>query len=242
MAVRFDAATDAYTSSVVPSGAFTCTCWVQLVSDLNYYSPVWGVFNGTGVYRYLGTNSDGTTLTFFGQGGSGSNVTGPNMVVGTWYRVGLVVNGTNVTMYHGTAAGTLTTATGTAGTAAVNEFRIGGSTFTDEVLNGRVAAMKLWQAVLTPDEIAAELAQYQPLRTANLLRYHPFLNAETVDYSGNGNNLTVGSTATVTEDGPPIPWGPARPRMIWIPGVVDPGPPAVEDPPMYLRRVAPARR
>jgi len=211
MAVRFKASTDAYTSSVVPSGAFTCTCWVQLVSDLNYWTPVWGIFNGTGVYRYLATNSDGTSFTFFGQG---TNLTGPNAVIGTWYRIGIVVNGTNVTMYHGTATGELTTATGTAGTAAANEFRIGGSTYTNEVLNGRVAAMKLWQAILTPEEIVAELAQYQPRRTANLLRYHPFLKAETIDYSGNGNTLTAGSTATTTEDGPPIPWGPIRPRLI----------------------------
>jgi hypothetical protein len=204
-AVRFDAATDAYTSSVVPSGAFTGTCWVQLVSDLNYYSPVWGVFNGTGVYRYIATDADGTTLTFFGQGGSGSNVTGPNMVVGTWYRVGLVVNGGDVTMYYGTETGTLTTATGKAGTAAVNQFRIGGSTFTDESLNGRIAPVKLWEAVLTPEEIVAELAQRKPVRTANLHRDHRWQIAETTDYSGNGNHLTAGSTATTTEEGPPIP-------------------------------------
>lgn len=212
MAVRFANTNDAYSSTAVPGSVWTATCWLNLTADTNYYASVLGEFNGTGTYRYLSTDTDGTTLTFFGQN---ANVVGPNLVVGTWYRLGLVVTvGGTVTLYSSAAGSALATATGSAVSGAAISFQVGGSAFASEFLNGRIAALKVWSAALTVAEIENELGQYQPIRLANLFRYHPLINAELVDYAGAGRNFTAGAVAATTEAGPPIRWGPTWPRLI----------------------------
>jgi len=240
MAVRFDATTDRYeTTTGLPPTVYTAMCWYYISVDRNAYSLLWELqYNGRTVINspYITASKaievwDGNQFKMTLQGAT----------VG-WQRLALAVGtGGDATLYHGTATGALalsstTTLIGSA--ATVDKLMIGNDPL-DQWFNGRVAAYKMWNATLTQAEIEREFETYQPARTANLLRWHPFINAELVDYSGNGNTLTAGSTATATEDGPPIPWRPARPWLIHVPAV---GPPAVEDPPMYLRRVAPARR
>ena len=67
MAVAFDAYTDAYTSSLVPSGSATLTVWVKLATDKNSYSTIAGWSNGSASpYRYAGTDTDGTTHSYEG--------------------------------------------------------------------------------------------------------------------------------------------------------------------------------
>jgi hypothetical protein len=48
-----------------------------------------------------------------------------------------------------------------------------------------------------------------------MIRWHPFINAETTDYSGLGRTLTGGAGAT-TETGPPISWRPGA-RILTVP-------------------------
>jgi hypothetical protein len=76
-----------------------------------------------------------------------------------------------------------------------------------EFLNGRAAAIKLYDAVLTPAEIVQEMRQYLPARTANNNGWYPLFttNDDQTDFSGLGRDWTVGGTLA-TEDGPPIPW------------------------------------
>jgi hypothetical protein len=74
-------------------------------------------------------------------------------------------------------------------------------------LNGRLAAVKIWDAVLTASEIEQERYSYIPKRTSNLNLFSPLID-NVKDYSGNGRDWT--ETGTVLwEDGPPIPWGSA---------------------------------
>ena len=118
-----------------------------------------------------------------------------------------VMNGTSWTLYTGTDPGALTASSATrTALSTPTSLRIGNERTDTEFWNGRVANFKRYTAALSQTEIQYELLQYQPTRTANLLDYFHFVNAETVDYSGNANTLTAGSTATATEAGPPIRW------------------------------------
>lgn len=217
MAVRFDATGENYTStSSPPAGTYTVTCWAKVSSDRNTWSAVWASDSSMSNYVYLATDSDGTTMKAWTQvSGNDREITGPNMTVGTWYRLALVVNGANATLYHGTASGTLSAPNSTTWQtiAATTTFRVGSNPFSGEWLNGCIANLKHYSTDLTQAEIERELAQYLPARTANLVRWHPFLTNETTDYSGNARTLS-GGTGTAREDGPPIPWHAARPRMI----------------------------
>lgn len=217
MAVRFDADGEDYTStSSPPTGNFTVTCWLKISVDRNTFTTVWSADNGSSDLIYLQTQANGTTLQAWDDA---SVVTGAvALTVGTWYRVAFTRNGTTSTLYTATATGALTAATtANLSDVAATNFRIGESPFGAEWLNGCIANLKHYSAVLTLAELEHELAQYTPRRTANLERWHPFVKVETADYSGNARTLS-GGTGTAREDGPPIPWAqPIAPRLVIIP-------------------------
>jgi hypothetical protein len=85
---------------------------------------------------------------------------------------------------------------------------------------GRIAAVKVWDAILTQDELENERAQYVPNRTEDLHIWSPFINTggtSFLDISGNGRNWTE-SGAVTDADGPPIPW--KRRRRFFVPVAV----------------------
>jgi hypothetical protein len=230
MAVRFDASGEDYTStSSPPSGsAFTVICWAKVSTDRNTWSAAWSSDSSTSNYSYLSTDSDGTTMKWWTQvSGNERTISGPNMTAGTWYRFAAVCNGTDATLYYGSGLGALSSASAanwvTLSTSTT--FRIGADPFSGEWLNGCIANLKHYSTNLTQAEIERELLQYMPERTTNLVRWHPFLTNETVDYSGNARTLS-GGTGTAREDGPPIPWLASPPR-VYVP-------PAGGNPPVTL--------
>lgn len=208
MAVRFSADGQDYTSASIglTGQPFTVTCWVQLRADRNDFSTIFSVDDGGATEMvYVQTNADGVTLFLGGDGGA-STVGSVALTVDVWYRVAVTYSGTTGTLYTGAAGAALASASGTLGTnTGLSTLRIGESGFADEWLNGCVANLKMWSAALSAGEIETELGQYVPARLANLLRWHPFVAAETTDRSGNGLTLS-GGTGTSTEGGPPIPW------------------------------------
>lgn len=224
MAVRFSAATQFYntTTNLPASSTFTFTAWVLISVDRNDYSEVIS-FGST--YMSLSTQVDGTTVGVF-DGGSynGTPLGGTAFTVGTWAKVAVVVNGTNVSYYRAASPGaalTLSTASDyTSG--APTQLRIGAYFGDGFFWNGRVAGFKLWDAALSQAEIEHELAQYRPRRTANLLHFEPFVRTESTNYAG-GSALT-GGTGSTTEDGPPIPWTATAPKIVLPPGIVGPTP------------------
>jgi hypothetical protein len=144
----------------------------------------------------------------------------------TWYRAAIVVNGTNATLYQAAAGSALSTYTNgllssfvlPAGTLSLY---IGSSPLLGSGgwPNGRIAGVKVWDAALSsPTEVDYELHSYLPVRTANINRWYPFINADPVDYSGNGRTLT-GGTGTTVAQGPPIRWSslPPDPTIAWDP-------------------------
>lgn len=215
MAARFDAATDVLTASTgIPSGDLTVAFWFNMSADRNDFSALFSIAasaSNPSTYFDLLFDADGTSLRLWGSSSQSASVA---TTPGTWYRVAMTVTGTSGTIFAA-AAGSALAQTGTASIGSMTRSNLFiGSNGYGEWFNGRIAGVKVYSAVLPPEEAEAELGTYQPQRTANLLRWHPFLTAELVDYSGAGNTLTAGSTATTTEDGPPIRWGRARgPRV-----------------------------
>lgn len=217
MAVRFDADGEDYVSTSAPPGNVSTTlCWFKISVDRNTFSTIWASdANNTSAYMILQTGSDGTTLLF---SQSGVDITGPALTVGTWYRVAVVrSSATAVTVYVGAAGAALSSHSSSSFTSFTpSHFRIGESSFTAEWLNGCVASLKQYDVALTQAECENELLQYTPVRTTNLVRWHPFVNPETVDYSGNARTLT-GGTGTAREDGPPLIWDSRARSLVTLP-------------------------
>lgn len=218
MAARFDASTDVYTATTgLPSSSsvWSMTMWALLAVDRDTYCGFADMPQTTGAdaatWQYPGVGGNGTTI--IGAFSDATEISSPaiDMTVGAWFRIALIrASATSATLYRGAFGSPLTATTDAAmstnitGTPA--KLWLGGDSYSAEWWNGRLANFKLWNAALTQAEVETEFGQYVPVRTANLLRWHPLVGAETTDRSGNGNTLTAGSTAASTEDGPPIPW------------------------------------
>src|SRR5690606_24328890 len=133
-----------------------------------------------------------------------------NMSVGQWYWVGVVKNGTTATVYRSTGTGTITSTNhSVTNSVTVNTLRIGQSPWSGEWLNGRMAAVKIWTAALSANEIQAERCYASRSRPANLRAWYPFEVAMNIDHSGNGETLS-GGTSPSTEPRPGIPFSPVE--------------------------------
>jgi len=216
MAVRFDLETDAYERALsLPGTTYTYTCWFYISAYRSFWSGIIDVGSGAPFWQYFGIDASNTNIIFAWNGATHINVA-PS-ASGVWFRGAVVRSGTALTAYAGQVQNALSDSNGGITGLTPGKLSIGRSVNNGEWFNGRVAAFKMWDAALTLAEIENELAQYQPRRTTNLLRFHPFINTELTDYSGGGYNLTAGSTSTAIEDGPPIPCSRSRPRLI-VPG------------------------
>jgi len=214
MAVRFDLESDAYVKSVgIPGTTYTWTCWFYVSVYRSNWQGIIDVGDPDPSWQYLGIDSSNTTIIF--AWGLNPHISVVASALGVWFRCAVVRNGTAVTAYAGQVQNALSSNTATITNGLTpTKLWVGRSANGNEWFNGRVAALKMWDAALTQAEVENELSQYQPRRTTNLLAFHPFIGTELTDYSGGGHHQVAGSTATTPEDGPPIPWGPFRPRLI----------------------------
>lgn len=222
MAVRFDSDGEDYRSTLSLGllTQYSVTCWTKISVDLNMISTVWMLCDGTtDDYLVCRTNADGTTLIT--DDDVSTQPAGVALVVGTWYFVGVAVNGTNgVFITRAASTGTFTTQTWTGGASnlTATTLVLGESIQGFRRYNGCITAVKVWSGVrLTDDELKAESHTVAPRRIGNLAAWYPLLRTETADYSANGRTLTGGVGAT-TEDGPGISWG-HRPSGLYVPAV-----------------------
>lgn len=214
MAARSDAATDRYVGAGLSGSVATILCALYISVDRNASSTIWSMAGASAEQAVLQTRVDGTTIGLW-DAAFGAEIVGSNLTAATWYYTAAVMNGTAWSLRVGTDPFSLTEFTGTrTALSSPTSLRIFNERTDTEFWNGRCANFKRYTAALSLEEIQAGLAHFQPHRTANLLDWFPFVNAETTDYSGNANTLTAGSTATTTEDGPPIRWSrPRNPRV-----------------------------
>lgn len=202
MAIRFDAAADnlSRTTNLPAATGYTAMGWFRIVVDRNDYGSFIAYGTAAGSYHAVGLDLDGTTLQIYNGGSGGS---GMALTVGTWYHIAMTSDGTTLRAY---VNGVQSTSIGYRAPGA--KFWIGGDP-EGFWFNGNVAGIKIYDAVLSAAEIAAEMHSYRPLRLANINAWYPCFAGTSErlrDYSGNGRDWTAGGTLT-DEDGPPLTWG-----------------------------------
>jgi Concanavalin A-like lectin/glucanases superfamily len=211
MAIRFDGSTGklSRTTNLPAMTTFTVMGWLSPAAF-----PAAGGLGGL----YSHGSAAGGSFYAIGVGNSSGNklaiYTGTALVYGatilttnTWVHAAMTVSGTGANQQIAYLNG-VQQITGTAASGFTAVALIVGTTAGGDPLNGRGAALKVYGAVLTADEIRTEMATYLPTRLANLLSWHPMLlHTDTAQY---GTTWTAAGTLT-TEPGPPIAWGRVTP-------------------------------
>jgi hypothetical protein len=179
--------------------------WVRCSGGAGTYRAFFQLVLASGDI-WLGGGTANNIELWVGPGGSGA-VVSSTLTLNTWYWIGLVSSsGTNRVGYASVGQGTISQATQTASNAnTATEMRVGDSIY-NEPSECEIMAVKIWDAVLTLNELRAERSQIYPKRWANLHLWSPCWNASDVrDYGPAGRNW--GFTGTiVTGINPPIPY------------------------------------
>lgn len=216
MAVLFDNSGQSYTRAhTVPAGAWSMVMWVKPSAATSHGPFGFGSANAGGSTLFITVNGGVLKLVDLGS----TSTAGLTLTTDVWHCIGLTVSAANAaTYYYGTDPGSLTTATATGvqNPTGSQTIFIGSDSFDGDWWRGSLAAVKLWDAELNASEVAAELGSYSAVRTSGLAQAHPFLVAETTDYSGNANTLSGGVGASTDPAGPSALGGggtPAAPRQ-----------------------------
>lgn len=188
---------------------FSVSMWVMF-NTLSALRRLFGIF-GSGANNApvsMGTNATGKLLASSVDGGDVAGAT--TLSTATWYYLAMtVVSSANT----GTAIGYINsvsevTNSNLNGGPSATEVAVGGSSG-DRNADARIAAVKMWSAVLTVAEIENERWSYMPKKTASLYAVLPFekyVDPE-VDLSGTAHDFArVGGGTLSTSDGPPIVW------------------------------------
>ncbi|KOV86064.1 MULTISPECIES: LamG-like jellyroll fold domain-containing protein [unclassified Streptomyces] len=215
MSQRADQASDrvSYTASPPPNPAtaLTVTFWARLRVDLNDFSTMMRLHSASGgsTTINLAAGSNGTTPVVVSPGNTSGIVGGDELVVDAWRMIAVTVAGTGATdgrIYTRTVGGTTNVTTGqVSGGSTPDGLTLFGRSPGDagEWFNGGLAYVRVWSAVLSQAEIEAEWASPTIVRTSGVWANWPMLT-NILDVSGNGRNLTAGTTALTTEDDPPL--------------------------------------
>lgn len=213
MSVRFDASGEMYTSTAGTPGTgdFTALSWFKIVAQRAAYSTPWGLDNGSNHVITPQCDNPGTDpVSFYIWVDAAGTAQDINSVIdvssGVWYALAVQREGTTLRAWIQPAGGSVTPVSRTINSGLnMSTMRIGRSVTTAEWINGRIANYKLYTAALTLTEIQAEWNNWQAQRTAGLTHHHKFQSAaETTDYSGAGNALTVTGAPIYESDNPTI--------------------------------------
>lgn len=214
MAVRSDAANDRLTrtgGAPDPQAGFTVCGWFYLAVDRDDFSTLIRLHasSGSTTRLTLSTGSSGTLPAIFTPGNTSGVLGVDSFTAGAWMFIAVTQTSTTATIYTCTPGGTMHSASGTSsGGSAPDGYTIFGRSSSDssEWFNGRGRCLRLWSTVLTPTELAAERDSLTKVKASSIYADYDMVDAATAlaDSSGNGRNLTAGSTAVTTEADPPI--------------------------------------
>lgn len=217
MAVRLDAVTDTLTRTTGLPGitSFTLMGWFQMAANTGGFQSflAYGTSTaGSGNFYSLTTN--GGNLTFVAYNGATNSTATGTITVGAWMHLALTCAGTGANQLLAYQNGALfITFNGGTNPTSQKLYWGGNNQSPNEWMNGRLAALKVYSAVLSAGEIQTEMRQYLPARLANLTSWMPLmLHTDLQDYGSGAFHGTAGGTLT-TEDGPPIPWSFRQPVM-----------------------------
>jgi len=157
-------------------------------------------------FQLFSTSTIGNILFEVGNGtASAQIVLGSSFIAGVWTQITGIYDGSNVRLYASgsTAASALTGTVGTADSSAAMGYA---AQYNGDFFGGYLADAAIWNAALTPFEIAALVAGVRPsqIRRASLIGYWPLagLQSPEPDLSGARNNVTLTGTQPVF--GPPL--------------------------------------
>jgi hypothetical protein len=212
MAIVMDAAGEKYTrtTSLPAVTAFTIMGWVT-ISEVYDYHGFFAFGDTTGSRSVvLGTSGGGQTFKLE-EGAEGAQVLGTTLSFDTWYHVTVTCAGSGANQLIGYLNG-VSDVVGTIDANVTAENLVIGSdpVFGNPVLNGRMAAVKIWGAALTANEILNERHYFAPVRLTNINSWYPMVDTVVADNLIDRNgaaNLTAGGTLTIG-NGPPILWAP----------------------------------
>jgi hypothetical protein len=206
MAIRFDASTDKLTRTTnLPAiTTFTIMGWFKISVNLANYG-CFIRFGQTAVnaeYACM-VNGSGLTLDLFN---SGAEVTGSALTVGAWAHLAITVAGTGAGQFLCYLNGVLNITASGDNLPVAQEINLGNNTG-GEYINGCVANVQVYGAVLTASEILGEMRCYLPRRTANLLVWSPLMaTTDAANYAVAAAAAWTSGGTLATEPGPPIPW------------------------------------
>lgn len=215
-ATRFDAASDrasyagASGNPPAPSAGWSAAWWVYISTDRNDFSTMLRLHTGSGGSTVLNLAMGATGQAPGAYTVGGSVETSSQLTIATWYYLAYSVTGTTLTIYVFNAAGALVTSTsGTIGGGTPDGLTVGGRSSGDssEWFDGRLSRMRIWSAVLSQAQFAAEQFAAEPVVTANLWAHYKLTGAGDLADAAGGHNLAAGTTATTTEAGPPLSEG-----------------------------------
>lgn len=212
MAVKFDSTGDLlYLLSGTPNKyPRTMLCWIRIDTDNNIDTTFMMRFgDAAGTIRqgfFVRTASTDLFIGVSGATGGGAYQLVSSATLGYWFPVAMTVdtNGSSLTLngyvgsvgrdvtYHNTVS-----SSDIADTSA--SFSIGGTGADNS--GASVAFCRIYNRVLTQDEIRAELSSEVPVSTSSLYADYRFNSgALTTDSSGNGHTLTANATPAFTDN------------------------------------------
>lgn len=212
MAVRQDATGDIIqrTANLPATSAMSACGWAYLTTDRNAFSGICMLESAAG-YVYLGTNATGTQL--YVEHTSSSSLNLVDLATATWFFWAVTAQNLQAVQgyYAVPGAASLTNQATPGGLTSFTptSFRLC-NTDAGDWWNGRIAYVKVWDAVLTAAELFAEMSNGRPQRLANLRYFWPLIDSsDNRDLSSNGWGPTL--TSVTSEAGPPIEFYPSRP-------------------------------
>lgn len=213
-AARFDAANDriSYTGGTAApdtSTGMSFSCWAYLSVDRDDFSTIFRLYSSVfGTRVTMATGSGGVVPALYSPGNTGGVISSGSFTVGNWLPIACSITGTTGTIYTSDAALSSTTSdSGTvSGGATAQGFTLGGRDPGDasEWFNGRIKWPRLWATTMTLSEAQAEWASATPVKASPWGAYVLSGPGDLSDVSGNGRNLTAGSSAVTAEAGTPI--------------------------------------
>jgi hypothetical protein len=227
MGIRIDASADLLkrTTSLPSATSVTMCGWFYIHTNRGAFYQVALIMEATGGSPWLGILWNNGTPNSSVIAGGDSTSTGFSATYDNytgWVFLAVSNSGTsnNVIGYAARPQDSVF-ASGSGGTVGFTPVALYiGNSSLSEWLNGTVCTPRVWDAVLTEEELWQERMSILPVRTANLHLWAPttdtvLANAQK-DYSGNGRDLTAGGTLAVDGFSPPIPWRQGR-KKYFIP-------------------------
>lgn len=205
------------TANIPGQAAATIAFWYQPSTTASAYAPICALFrNASG--REIGIIAqNGTALDlFWTNGGASSSNTFGTVAANTWYYIALTSGGTAIGALDGyVRSQTATSFTTVANTSTVDSLAPDRIFLNEDgygsggVQTKRFANLKVWDRVLTTDELYQEMQVSMPTIYESINLWCPLDDATTDqdDYGPNNRDLTVTGTPTAfTTDAPAIPF------------------------------------